>query len=334
MAYVLFLCLSCSTDLRNLSNVARTVSELEKLLQNPRLLEVQQVSDCAHGIKSFGKDIRVLAQDRLLKAITEKNQASIASSLQVFYNLESLPEVILLAIDSAVHRTVESSRSALDIESIQILLHEAPGTGSMGGIIAGAPPSASKKPLATSHSVSGGAGSSSTAAQVRIAVREMAHVWSSMIHEMAMQVHVLQRVVAKKEDPTTHEKFLSVLQNAQPLHAQTHNSSSNASTRSTMSLLSKGLLLDLFWLRLAESLHDVAADKVKHFAVASSRAYPYVRKAAVEILQNLRNWTEGEGAIRAPGSWLLLSGAMCYSIFLEWERALICFCVHNLLGRR
>ncbi len=292
------------------------MSVLEKLLQSPRLLEVQLVSDCALSIKTFGKDIRILAQDRLLKAISEKNQASIASSLQVFYNLESLPEVILLAIDSAVHRTVENSRSALDIESIQLLLQETPGAGagSVGGA-AGAPASATKKPLTASHSVSGGpagaAGSSSgSAAQVRIAVREMAHVWSSMIHEMAMQVHVLQRVVAKKEDPTTHEKFISVLQNAQHLHAHTHSSGGTTSARTTTSLLSKGLLLDLFWYRLAESLHDVAADKVKHFALASSRAYPYIRKAAVEILQNLRSWTDGEGAVRAPGSWLLTAGVI------------------------
>jgi hypothetical protein len=112
-------------DLRNSANAAKTVSELEKLLNaNPRLLEIEIVNNCVSTIKTFGKNIRMLAQDRLLAAIVEKNQAAIAGNLQVFYNLESLPAIILAAIDNTVKRTVESSRAALDIESIHSLLND------------------------------------------------------------------------------------------------------------------------------------------------------------------------------------------------------------------
>lgn len=86
-------------------------------------------------VKSFGKSIRLLAQDRLLAAILDKNQASIANSLQVFYNLESLPEILLLVVDSTVKRTVEGSRAALDVEAVQVLLasQQDTGAGALGG---------------------------------------------------------------------------------------------------------------------------------------------------------------------------------------------------------
>ena len=128
---------------------------------------------------------------------------------------------------------------------------------------------------------------------MRTALREVAHVWSSIIHEMALQVHALQRVVAKKEDPTTHEKFLSVLQRLRV--SQSHNHGSTAAT--TALLLSRGQLLDLFWHRLCEALQDVANEKVKHHAQASTRAYPFIRRAALDVLANLRNWTEQSGSL-------------------------------------
>lgn len=155
-------------DLRNLSNAAKTVSELEKLLTNAPLLEIKLVADCASQVKAFGKNIRILAQDRLLASIQEKNQAAIANSLQVFYNLESLPEIILLVVDSTVKRTVEGSRAALDIEAVHSLLSQAQqgdtGAGALGSVAAGttamAPMSATKKPTSGVAAAAGtGAGS-------------------------------------------------------------------------------------------------------------------------------------------------------------------------------
>jgi len=143
-----------------------------------------------------------------------------------------------------------------------------------------------------------------TLTQVRNAIREVAHEWTSLVHEMALQIHVLQRVVAKKEDPSTHEKFTAVLQrlgtgancnsNNAP-HSQQHQQ------QTTNSLLSRGLLLELFWHRLADSLQEVATEKVRAHSAASTRAYPYIRRAAVDMLQNLRSWTEAEGGAAQPG---------------------------------
>lgn len=107
-------------DLRNLSNAAKLISELENLSTNPKLLEIQMISKSITSIKLFGQSLRLLAQDRLLEAIKDKNQAAIANSLQVFYNLDSLPEITLMVIDNMVCILVYST----DIQYyLQVLMY-------------------------------------------------------------------------------------------------------------------------------------------------------------------------------------------------------------------
>lgn len=156
-------------------------------------------------------------------------------------------------------------------------------------------------------------------AQVRNAIREVAHVWTSLVHDMALQIHVLQRVVAKKEDPSTHEKFTSVLQRlgtgnalGSPHHHHQKHHHPHHQQQTTNSLLSRGLLLELFWHRLADAMQEVANDKVRAFTAASTRAYPYIRRAAVEMLLDLRGWTETENG----GSGLQRGNLFAHTITL------------------
>ena len=319
----------------------------------------------------------MLAQDRLLSAVCDKNQAAIASSLQVFYNLDSLAEVLLLVIDATVKHTVDASRAALDIESINALLYDFQlqvQSGAAGGAVgansafSAVPPST--LPSSTSGNGSGGgntsggnggtadgnfptaaasvvstplkraqqtlsmAASSSAAAaaaaaakgygngpvstaQLRLAIQETAHLWSSSVHDLALRVHVLQRVVAKKEDPTTHERFLVALRriahkssphsssssaSSSKQHTQqnTHHTTSTVATAAAggsgddflLPLLTSGQLLELYWRRLGQALQEVATEKLKEFPAACSRAYPHLRRAAVEVVQNLQLWSE------------------------------------------
>jgi hypothetical protein len=103
-------------------------------------------------------------------------------------------------------------------------------------------------------------------------MREIARDWGAMISDQAMQINVLQRVIAKKEDPSTHVKFIDIL--------ETVGQSNPA--------LASNRLLDLFWARLQMSMQDVAAEKLKVQPVASSRIYPYLRKVAVEAVNTLK----------------------------------------------
>eukprot|EP01038_Epipyxis_sp_PR26KG_P011157 gene11157-14969_t len=259
------------SDTRNLSAAAKTLSELEKILKNQRLLEIKFVAENVTNIKLFGQNLRLLAQDRLLQAIADKNQASIASSLQVFYNLESLPEVILMVIDHIVKQTVELSRDALDFETLdsQIQTELLSSSNAPVNVI---PQSASKRPTANPPQPL-------TLPQLRLAIRELAHLWSSSVYDKTIQVQVLQRVISKKEDPTTNEKFIDVLKKLSLLSNNNNN---------ITSFLSQGNIIDLYWERLSISLQDIASDKLRNYPNAASRSYPYIRKAGFDILENIK----------------------------------------------
>lgn len=212
------------------------------------------------GIQRFGQQLRRTAQEKLVATLKERNQAAVATSLQVFYNLNCLPEIILLAIDFTVRSFIEATQSAIDLDALASSHSEL--INSVSGIPGASAVTATLKPAKKSQS---------NFAQMRVAMREMSYMWTSHIHEHAMQINVLQRVVAKKEDPSTHKKFSEVLR-----QKVTNNSS-----------LQAGRLLDVFWERLSMSLQDLSSEKIKTNAVAAARIYPCLRKAAIETLHNL-----------------------------------------------
>lgn len=281
-----------------MSSAAKTLNELEKLLINPKLMEIKFVNDSSTNIKLFGKNIRLLAQDRLLSSITEKNQASIASSLQVFYNLQCLPEIVMMVIDISVKKTADLSREALDFDALVSLqpelgaaAHSSVGASTIPSTKKSLPPSANSSASPTVTSSSTPSGTIISSPQLLMAMREMGHLWSTIIHDNAMQIHSFQRVVAKKEDPTSHEKFLDVLKRVDK-QTVANNTSSNAPQNVAQIALSNGQLLELFWHRLSLALSDVAIEKIRAHPIAASRAYPYLRKAAVDLLENLKALTE------------------------------------------
>jgi hypothetical protein len=197
--------------------------------------------------------------------------------LQVFFNLESLPEIVLLAVHTTVRRTVDLSAEALDLDTLvaanpELATSAAVPTGSLAlgstSKRAAAAAAAHAAPMAFPVSP-----------QLRVALREAAHQWSALVFDQAMQIHVLQRVVAKKEDPTSHVRFIDVLR-------AVGNSSGSGS--GATALLASGKLLELFWSQLCLGLQDVAADKLKSQPLAASRIYPFLRKAAVDIVDNLK----------------------------------------------
>ena len=70
-------------DTRLLASTAKVIFELEMLLKNESLRDIEFVSSNASYIKSIGSKLRILSQDKLLNALKDKNQASVAGSLQV-----------------------------------------------------------------------------------------------------------------------------------------------------------------------------------------------------------------------------------------------------------
>lgn len=244
-------------DPRQLASIAKYVNELEGLLNQPSLQNITIVMDQTSPIRSFGLQLRQVAQERLLVALRERNQATMAGCLQIFFNLQSLPEILLLAIDSTVRFAVELSREALDLEALLAAHPELSGTMST----ASTPATKQTPALAPKKDAN------AVLSQLRTAMRELCNEWASLMYDQAMHVLVLQRVIAKKEDPASHKSFSEVLK----------------SSTATSPLLCSGRLVDLFWERLAAALEDVAADMLRTQAVAASRIYPTLRRAAVDI---------------------------------------------------
>jgi hypothetical protein len=70
-------------DLRLLANAAKPLLELEMLITHPHLQGIEFVSKSVPYVREFGIDLRRKAQESLLGALKDKNQAVIATSLQV-----------------------------------------------------------------------------------------------------------------------------------------------------------------------------------------------------------------------------------------------------------
>jgi hypothetical protein len=102
-------------------------------------------------------------------------------SLQVFYNLKTLPEVILLVIDTAVKRTVDRSREVLDfnaLNSAEAELLMAPKKAAQG-IRAASAASSSANIAGADGKGATRAGDVTTLSQLRLAIREIAQMWAN-----------------------------------------------------------------------------------------------------------------------------------------------------------
>lgn len=182
-----------------------------------------------------------------------------------------------MAIDGTVKTTLDLSRVVLDFNilvsaypELQAPAIAGPGHGIHRGSVHAALASASS--MTNRAVITPVVVQQPNSSQLRSAMKEMAREWCAVITDQAMQVHVLQRVIAKKEDPTTHTKFSDILEGVG------QNNPALAQNR----------LLDLFWARLQSCFQEVASEKLKSHPLAASRIYPYLRKVAVEAVENLK----------------------------------------------
>lgn len=255
-------------DIRQYTSAAKTLYELEQLIVVPELQAVEMVTGHAASIRTFGTQLRQASKERLLVGLRDRNQAVVADCLQIFFNLHSLPEIVLLAVDNAVRATADVSCASIDLD---IMVSIAPDLGAAEVVsdkLLVTPASSGKK------GVLDAASASRQASQLRVAMRELSHLWSSKLFEQALQIHVLQRVIAKKEDPSTHMRFVEVLR--------------SSDTLGESSDLTSGNLIDLFYNRLVVSLQDVISEKIKRYPLAAARVYPSLRKAAADVSSELK----------------------------------------------
>lgn len=107
-----------NSDIRHLATAAKILFELETLLSLPLLSNIKIVVENSSNIRRFGLQMRQKAQEQLLQSLKECNRSLVGSSLQIFYNLNSLPEILIYAIDNTVRRAIELSNAALDFDGL------------------------------------------------------------------------------------------------------------------------------------------------------------------------------------------------------------------------
>jgi hypothetical protein len=291
---------AASVDVRQLPTVAKLVNELEGLLANDDLHKLAYLTTRDKSIVKFGSALRLIAKQKLLQALKDSDQAGTASCLQIFFNLQSLPDTIVYAVDAHIHQAVELSRGSIDVEEITRnfpdLVGGGPGAGGGSrGVGSGSRTAAALAAVANmgtkSSSGNSRGGKSSSAAgdraqsevMLRAALKESAAVWAEGIRGHAMQVLVLQRVLCKMEDASTHVRFTMSVARC----VGSGRCDSLIASRSELSHLSHGNLLTLFFARLQAPFGDMAAEKARQYSGASIRLYPYLRLEAVEAANAL-----------------------------------------------
>ena len=120
-----------------MSTVAKLVSELEGLIALHHLNNVDYLRERKDGVLQFGLDLRQMAEERLLQALKESDQASAASCLQIFFNLGTLPRTLLFAVDAVIVETVRASRTLIDVDELGATFPEQLGVALAAGAAKG-----------------------------------------------------------------------------------------------------------------------------------------------------------------------------------------------------
>lgn len=180
-------------DIRQYVAAAKILYELEQFLDIPQLHAVSLVSSNASTIRAFGRRLRDAARTRLLSALRERNQAAVADCLQIFFNLDSLPEIVLLAVDNVVKSAADISmvgvvkcykfnaflmnheyfvlQASIDLEVLIAIAPELAATNTVASSSSltsmGAIPSTPIRSSSSSSALTGGGGSAASASAVK-----------------------------------------------------------------------------------------------------------------------------------------------------------------------
>ena len=287
-------------DIRHLATAAKILFELETLLSLPLLSNIKLVIENSSNIRRFGSQLRQKAQEQLLQSLKDCNRSLVGSSLQIFYNLNSLPEILIYAIDNTVRRAIELSNAALDFEGLvsSYSILSTKNSANPGGL--GGDSGRNQQARVAGSNLANVISAEATSPQMRMSMKEVAHLWSTQILENAMQIHILQWVILNKEDPSTHKRFISLL--SQIISAPGANNSNK--------LLSSGKLIDLFWSRLAVALDDFMSTKIKSYPIAVVRMFPILRKGLNDAVLSLASLASKDHAKESMNSLSYGSGIM------------------------
>jgi len=158
------------------AKAASTLTELNELTAVVDLTGVEVVDAEAGWISKAHSQIETSAKEMLAVSMDTQNQTQLATALQVFRNLDALKPTVTNLVDSDLAEVQSAMESALD----QTTLSD----------------------TAASY------GSGTSTAAMRAALWTRLETFMDSLLKVAIRMRHLERVLAKKKDPTTHIRFL------------------------------------------------------------------------------------------------------------------------------
>ncbi|KAL0486202.1 oligomeric Golgi complex subunit 5 [Acrasis kona] len=169
----------------DLNKAALPLFELEEMLRDQDLQGIDVVQSEVAFIKKTGSGLRSASKQQLTQAIQTRNQSQIGSSLQVFFNLESLQQVVHQIVEQNIHKSQQLMHKTFDLKNYT-KKHATPGTISR-----------------PSNSTDQSAVKSQFLTSFNTMLEEL--------HDLHVQIHQLDQVLVKKKDPLTLVGFESVV---------------------------------------------------------------------------------------------------------------------------
>ncbi|KAL5014542.1 hypothetical protein ScPMuIL_008812 [Solemya velum] len=169
---------------REITKAAQSLNELDYICEGVDFSGIEVIEQDRRFIKQARKEVESQALKMIEQGMETQNQAQVATSLQVFHNLDCLNQIVDRVVNGCKDSLYKSVRNCLDVQNLsQAHTRGVPGRAAMP--------------------VSG-----STAAFRAMLWTNMEKLMDS-IHAVCAQVQHLQKVLMKKRDPVTHVCFIA-----------------------------------------------------------------------------------------------------------------------------
>jgi hypothetical protein len=304
-------------DLRDLTRAAASVSIMEQLLKDLNNQGIDIVEQMRPEAERVAKAVRKAAAGLLAEQQQQHSSSTnssntvvsatkLGATLQVYYHLGELPDAVWNAVCLGLEKAQSANEVFLNPVNIKSILEKAKKDA---------------KKIADEEIQSGGITDKKSKdiihertlqKKMREFKQRAAADWANGISDAALQVWNLHRVLSRKSDPVTREKFLDVVNDA-PIPAMFDQAQHLLGTatvqqkqqcggdnRQTDKYQKKVSLFSLFWNQMCISIGSQIENLLKEEGVSKvsdiATFFPTLRAAALEML-NLIQETMQAGSL-------------------------------------
>jgi len=305
-------------DLRDLTRAAASVSIMEELLNHEDLKGkgIDIVEQMRPEAERVAKAVREVAAGLLTEQHKHSSSNAVVSAtklgatLQVYYHLGELPDAAWNAVCLGLEKAQTVNEEFFNASSIKKIMEEAKTTAKTIAdeeISANGVTDKKQKELIQERTLQ---------KQLRVKKSDAATTWANGISDAALHVWNLHRVLSRKTDPITREKFIDVV-NAAPVPEMFHQAQQLLGQGKKQDEQKKKIsIFSLFWNQMCITIGTQIEGLLKqdNGAISSDLAtfFPMVRSAALEMLNFIQE-TMQAGSLSSSSNPLEDSSAVSTS---------------------